>query len=108
MSTLGMLRRQAVREVGARELRHRTASVIRSVRDGERVIVMRHAEPQAVLLSVRDAIELLVEPELPGLATAAEQDFERGQVEDLGPPRPLRVVLAREAVRSGERMGARD
>ena len=69
---------------------------------------MRHAEPQAVLLSVRDAIELLVEGELAALAARPERDFEDGAVEELGPTGPVRVVLAGEAPGSCRRMVPRD
>lgn len=102
------LMRQEIREVGARQLRHNTAAVIRSLRDGERLIVTRHAQPLAVVLSVRDAMELLIEGERTASAAAATRDYEHGAVEELGPPGPLRVVLARGALSSCGRMNVRD
>jgi prevent-host-death family protein len=99
---------QTVREVGVRELSHSTAAVIRAVREGERLVVTRHAEPQAVVLSVNDAVELSIEGERVASACAAERDYAEGAVEELGPSGPVPVVLARAAVVSCQRMNARD
>ena len=99
---------QAIREVGARELRHHTAEIVRSVVDRERIILARHGNPQAVLFSMHDAIELLAESSLPALTDAGARDFRAGQVEVVEPPGPRRLVLARDAATDYLRMNARD
>jgi prevent-host-death family protein len=103
-----VLRDQRIREVGARELRHQTATVIGSVRDGERLILTRHGQPQALVLSIDDGIELLIEPELAALADAAHRDYREGLVEALQPPGPYPVRLAQAAVAAYGRMNKQD
>jgi prevent-host-death family protein len=99
---------QQVREVGVRELAHHTAEVVRSIEDGERLVVTRHGNPVAVLLSVADAIEAIVVPGLEALAHRARRDLEAGRITHIGPPGPMPVVLAREAAAAHERMNAQD
>jgi prevent-host-death family protein len=98
----------SVGKVSVGKLNRSTSRVLRAVRTGERLIVTRHGQPQAVLLSMSDAIELLVEPELPALAVAAERDFREGRVEAVEPPGPCPVVLAQAAADSYVRMTPRD
>ena len=104
----GVLADHEIREVGARELRHRTGHVVRSLQAGERVILTRHGEPQAVLLCIDDAIELLVEGQLGPLAEEAERDFREGAAETLEPPGPHPVVLSQQAAEAYRRMKPRD
>ena len=104
----GRLADQDVREVGARELRHHAASIIRSVADGERTIVTRHGEPRAVMLSIDDALDLLVEPWLPALAQQAEREYAEEGVERLEPCGRFPVALASEAAGAYESMSPRD
>ncbi|MDQ3572807.1 MAG: type II toxin-antitoxin system prevent-host-death family antitoxin [Actinomycetota bacterium] len=59
--------RQEVREVSVGELNRSTSEVLRSINDGERLIVSRHGEPMGIVLSVRDAVEAMVEPDLGSL-----------------------------------------
>lgn len=56
----GVMARQGARQVGVRELSRATHEVLRAVGDGTRLIVTRHREPLAVIVSVRDACEALV------------------------------------------------
>jgi prevent-host-death family protein len=51
---------QTIREVGVRELNRGTTRVLEMALAGERVIVTRDGQPIAVLLSVDQAIELLL------------------------------------------------
>ena len=44
-------------------------------------------EPQAVMLCIKDAIELLVERQLAPLAEVAVRSFREGAVEPVEPPR---------------------
>jgi prevent-host-death family protein len=104
----GVLADLEIREVGARELRHRTAHVVRSLRAGERVVLTRHGEPQAVMLTIHDAIELLVEGQLAPLAAEAGRDFREGAIEPVEPPGPHPVVLAQQAAEAYRRMKPRD
>jgi prevent-host-death family protein len=106
--TRGVLAEQRVRTIGARMLRHRTADVVRTVTAGERLIVTRHGEPQAVVLSLDDALELLVEPELAALAAEAERDFREGRVEAVDPPGPYPVLLSTDAADAYGRMNRQD
>jgi prevent-host-death family protein len=103
-----VLGNQTIREVGARELRHQTAKVIGSVRDGERLILTRHGQPQALALSIDDGIELIIEPELTALADAAQRDLGAGRLQTLEPPGPYPVLLAQEAAAAYEQMNKQD
>jgi prevent-host-death family protein len=49
-----------IREVSVRELSRDTTRILRGVSAGERIIVTRHGQPAAVLLSVEDAMELIL------------------------------------------------
>jgi prevent-host-death family protein len=51
---------ETIREVGVRELNRGTTRVLEMALAGERVIVTRDGQPIAVLLSVDQAIELLL------------------------------------------------
>jgi prevent-host-death family protein len=104
VSVASLLAGQEIREVGARELRHNAAGVVRAVRDGERTIVTRHGEPQAVMLSVKDAIELLMEAQLAPIVDGAERDLREGPVEALEPPGPFPAVSSNGSW-SGRRSG---
>ena len=106
----GAMARQAARQVGVRELSRATHKVLGAVEDGTRLIVTRHREPLAVILSVRDACEGLV------LSTGELQPIESGAPAGGGNPwpgggpRPIDVfvpprVAAREDLR---RVPARD
>jgi len=84
-----------VREVSIGELNRSTSAVVRSVRRGERVIVTRHGEPQAVVLSVEDLIDAIVELQLAEFVEKAERDLETDDVLEPWPQAgPLRIVLA--------------
>ncbi len=99
----------AVRAVTVGELNRHTSRTVASVADGERLIVTRHGDPVAAVLSLRDAIELLVTPALPALADSAQHDYTRA---DLFEPWPAveqcRIVLARAATELYHRIGPRD
>ena len=96
------------REVSIGELNRATSAVVRSLTPGERLVITRHGEPQAVVLSVRDAVELVVVPRLAALAAAGERDFRSGRVETVEPPGPLALLLAQEAAACYESMNRRD
>lgn len=76
----GVLGDGAVRAVTTGALNRSTFAVLRSLREGERLVVTRHGQPRAVVFGVRDAIELLVAPRLPELARQAQRDFEAGEI----------------------------
>ena len=99
---------QMVYAAGARELQRRGADVVRSVTDGTRTVLTRHGEPQAVIVSIRDWIELLAEARVAALDPEAARDFREGAVEPIEPPGPYAVVLAREAASAYARMKASD
>ena len=50
----------AIREVGVRELKREASRVLAGVVDGERVIVTRNGRPIAVILSIEQAVDLLL------------------------------------------------
>jgi len=52
--------RPTIHEVSVRELNRSTSQVLGMARDGARIIVTRHGEPIAVVLSVDQAIDLLL------------------------------------------------
>jgi len=52
--------RQSIREVSVRELNRGTSRVLQMASAGARVIVTRHGEPVAVVLSVDQAIDLFL------------------------------------------------
>jgi len=104
----GALADQEVREVGARELCRHTADVLRSVADRRRIILTRHGKPQALLVSINDAIELLVEPRLAPMAAAGDSDYREGRVERVEPPGPFPIVLAVAAADAFQRMSRQD
>ena len=54
------------RAVSVRELNRGTSSILASLEDGERILVTKHLEPIAVLLSVRDTLCLLAMASLVG------------------------------------------
>ena len=106
----GAMARQEARQVGVRELSRATHDVLRGVSDGTRLIVTRHREPVAMILSVRAACEGLV------LSTGQVKPVARGAPADGvkpwpgGGPRPIDLfvaprVAAREDLR---RVPARD
>jgi prevent-host-death family protein len=98
-----------IREVPIGELNRSTSVVINSVRRGERLIVTRHGEPRAVVLSVDDVIEAMVELRMPEYMESAERDFVAGDVVEPWPHAgPLRIVLATAAARGYRHLGARD
>jgi prevent-host-death family protein len=49
-----------VREVGVRELSRRTGAVLESVAGGERVVIVRHGDPVAFVLSVDEALDVFL------------------------------------------------
>ena len=75
----GPLDQGVVRAVTAGELNRYTSETVRSVEPGERLVVTRHHEPQALVLSIPDAIELMVATRLGALAVAAREAFEAGE-----------------------------
>jgi prevent-host-death family protein len=97
-----------IRELAIGELNRSTSRVVREVADGQRIIVTRHGEPQAVILSIGDAIELLVEGQVGALSTEATRDFQEGAIEAVEPPGPHPVMLARDAAAAYARMNPRD
>lgn len=94
--------RDEVHELPVGELNRRTSAVLRNFADGggQRRIITRHGEPRAVLLSVRDAIEILVSPALAESAAAAAADLAAGRImrpwEHAGPIRPVLGAAAAE------------
>lgn len=98
-----------VRAVTVGELNRYTSETVRSVEPGERLVVTRHREPQAVVLSVREAIELMVATRLGALAVAAREAFEAGETFSpwprAGPTQILVPATARNLLR---RLGGRD
>lgn len=105
----------AVRAVATGELNRSTSAVLESVSDGERIVVTGHGRPRAVVLSVCDAIELLVAPALDQLAADAYRDYEAGetiqpwpQMHPLNSPAPLRIMLARAAADAFARLVPQD
>ena len=104
----GPLADQTIRPVTIGELNRSTSNVVHSVRDGERVVITCHGSPQAVVLGLRDAMELLIAAELPALAARAHADLQAGRVEAVQPPGPNRVRLAGAATAAWERMRPRD
>lgn len=104
-----LLREGRVQELTIGRLNRETSAVVRSVEDGERLIVTRHGWPQAVVLSVADCVELLVEPALARLADDARADYESGATSVPWPYlRPYRVRLARAADAQYRRVGGPD
>lgn len=100
---------QDVREVTASELRHKAAQVVRSIRDGERLVVTRHGRPQAVMLSIRDAVEALVAPRLAEAAADAAADYAgRRSIEPWPPWGPCRLLMAGRAAEQHHRVAGRD
>ena len=51
---------QPIREFGIRDLKDRASEVIRSVASGERVVVTKRGNPVAVVVSIEDALDLLL------------------------------------------------
>jgi prevent-host-death family protein len=98
-----------VRAVPIGELNRHTSKIAGSVAAGERLVVTRHADPVAVVLSVRDVVEVLAESELPILAESARSDYGEGRVveawEHAG---PFRIVLAQAAAEGFRRLPGRD
>lgn len=91
--------------MGVRELNRTAPAVVASIRDGERMILTRHGNPQGIIFSVRDAIELALAPSLERFAIAAEEDYQQGDVLKLWPERlPSEVLLARRAASDFEVM----
>jgi prevent-host-death family protein len=50
----------AIREINVRELKSGASQILDAVVDGERVIVTRHGDPIAVILSIEQAIDLFL------------------------------------------------
>lgn len=102
------LREKAIRAVGARELRHQAGAVLSSIRDGERLVLTRHGRPQAMVLSMRDAVELAVAVRLFEAQKEAQGEWEKGRVAAMSPPAdrgplgPLSVRLASAAAETLE------
>ena len=50
----------SIREVGMRALARDVSGLIRAVEGGERLVVTRHGDPVAVILSIDEAVEFLI------------------------------------------------
>jgi len=99
----------SVRPVAVGELNRHTSRVVGSLGEGERLVVTRHGDPVAVVLSVRDSIEILAAPSFAALAEAAAQAFASDEVFDPCPGvGPWRIVLPREFEREYGRLGGLD
>jgi hypothetical protein len=75
----------------------------------ERLIVTRHCDPKAVVLGLRDAMEILAAPAFSELADAARRDMEGGETLEPWPGvGPVGIAMARAAAEIQHRLGARD
>ncbi len=100
---------QSIRRVTISELRHRASEVVRGVRDGDRLIVTRHSQPQGVILSIRDAIELFSAVDLERLAVAGARERKAGEVVRPWPELcPLRIEVSRSATSNFDRLAGAD
>jgi prevent-host-death family protein len=98
-----------VRPVPVGELNRHASRVLGSLSDGERLVVTRHGDPVAVVMPVREAIEILVAPAFARFREAAEAAFEADEVFEPWPEAgPWRIVLPRAFERRLARLGGRD
>ena len=105
----GPLDQGVARAVAVGELNRYTSETVRSVEPGERLVVTRHHEPLVVVLSVRDAIELMVAPRLGALEVAASKVFEAGGTFSPWPRvGPARILVPAAAADAFRRLGGRD
>jgi antitoxin (DNA-binding transcriptional repressor) of toxin-antitoxin stability system len=98
-----------VRGVAVGALNRGTSRIIDSLRDGERLIVTRHHDPVAVVLSPRDAMEVLAAPALVELADAALREQGAERLSEPWPHvGPFKIQLATVAQDCLHRVGGRD
>lgn len=100
-----------IHQIPVRELGRSTKASLAGLADGARTIVTAHAEPLAVMLTPRDAIEILLIAggELDGVCAAGWRDFDDGNVYEPWPAlRRRRLLFARAATRRYGRLGSRD
>jgi prevent-host-death family protein len=64
-----------IREVGVRELARDVSRLIKAAEWGERLVVTRHGDPVAVILSVDEAVDFLV---------VHSEEFMRAKLDALG------------------------
>lgn len=101
----------SVREVQIRALSRETPWVVGSICDGERSVITRHGEPLAVLLSVRDAIELFLVAGggLEEIVDTGWREFRRGLATEPWPHLTRRrLCFSCRAMARYNRLGPRD